>query len=334
MAALSPTPAPSMQEIEAAQAFAFAKTLTLPGDDPLCVFPDASVRLLSASDLNRATPYELEWAWREIAAKHGLDTFHSHDFSDRAWYDPDADFTNERLSQVESMNIINIRNAALSHYSNIKTVRNNRARADLDGDGTQEAFSFSADRFASQGRLQIAGNRFVVELPQLDGRIYLCDLDHSDHYLELGIPFSRPGNDYAIAFYRYRDNELIPLGEVPGDRSTLRLFGDGTLDGDALGQNPGLWRYRLRYTLQNDSLIADNPAAIPIGILTATAGELTLTDEQETAFVLPRGSPVVLLAKTRWYLILYHSDSGRMGMLPFEEADDLGELFTPLPTFA
>lgn len=329
----TPTATPRITPLEEAFAYAAQMTLSDPGDESM-VFPQSSTKLLGAAELRNATPYELEWAWREIAARRGMTKFKSHNFGNREWYEPDPDFSNENLSQVEATNLINIRNEALAHYTLMKTVRNNSAKADLDGDGVQEAFSFAADRFSDEGTLKIKGKSFTISLPQLDGKIYLCDIDRNDGFSELAIPYTQKGLDVRIAFYRYSQGELTFIGDVPGDRTTLRLFGDGTLYGHGLETVPCAYRYRLPYQLEDGLLTPSQPDLLPINIATKTAQAMELTDEKGNVFPIQPGEDVVLMLAMGDRMIVLHSASGRMGVCAKTAEKDSAPLFDLLPSFA
>jgi serine/threonine-protein kinase len=71
-------------------------------------FPEASTRLLTASDLSRRTPWELRIMRNEIFARHGY-IFKTPDmrsyFAQQPWYSPRHHDVSSRLSAIETRNL-------------------------------------------------------------------------------------------------------------------------------------------------------------------------------------------------------------------------------------
>ena len=340
----TPTPVPdvNLQAVALEEAFQYAKEIARDLSDAVdekAVFPYSDIRLITSKELSDATPLEMEWAWREIIARHGNKEFQSHDFRDREWYEYDPEFTQDQLSQIEALNIIYLRNAAMEHYSNMKIVKNNRAQADLDGDGKSESFSFTADRFSSSGMLQIGSKKFTVELPMVDSKLYLCNMDHFDARQELAIPFTRDGTDDRIAFYAYDGEGLILLGEVQGTRDTIRLLDKGVIKAHGLDTQIGMWRYPMMYDLVGDRLVPRVAQTRKIGMRVTLLRPIALTDASGNAFSLPEGNELWIMAVTPYgEYIVYHQGSDRYGTFSLEEGLLEGltpqEVFEGLPKWA
>ncbi len=337
----APTPEPELTPIEKAFVFAKAQVKELPreGDDPLAVYPYSSERLLTSDQLTEATPRDLEWAWREIAARRGIKEYRSYDFTDRPWYEPDPNFKKENLTQTEAANMIFLRNNAMEHYTNMKIVRNNRAQADLNGDGKAESFALTADRLSGSGTLQIGGTRYTIELAQIDNKIYLCDIDRSDKQLELAIPFTQPGGDYRLAFFTYDGSRLIMLGDLQGDRDTIRIYGNGIVNSYSLDTDLCAWRYPLPYRLSGGTLRPQAMSLRRMNIKTSLLNSIALVNEAEEPFTLDAGTQVWLLAVTpQNEYILYEPVGERLGTFTLDNGliDGLppGEIFLDLPALA
>lgn len=340
----TPTPEPEDEDTVLEESFQRAKEIVreMPqaDGDPLIVYPYSGLRLITPQELRNAAPRDLEWAWREIVARYGNKEFKSYDFTDREWYEYDPDFTKFDLTEIEAMNILYMRNSAMEHYSNMKIVKNNRAQADLDGDGKNESFSFSADRFSDSGVLQIGTTKFTIELPMIDNRVFLCNIDHFDDRLELAIPFTRDGTDDRLAFFAY-DGEmgLIRLGELQGGRDTVRLYGTGTIKAYALDAELCAWRYPQKYALVGNTLVPQADEFYSIRIEAKLLKPLALTDQEGGSFTLPDGNSVVIAAVTaRREYIVYDVGSQRYGYFMMQDGLIAGDppdvVFEGLPTEA
>ncbi|OPZ94386.1 MAG: hypothetical protein BWY74_00614 [Firmicutes bacterium ADurb.Bin419] len=74
---------------------------------------------------------------------------------------------------------------------------------DLNGDNRTDSIKFECEPEGSNFTLNINGSTITGNGDNLDGTVFICNIDKDDKYKELAITESGPSDDLATQFFYY-----------------------------------------------------------------------------------------------------------------------------------
>lgn len=166
------------------------------------------------------------------------------------------------------------RNSALTEYpkefavmtseenrciNNFEFINNNDGSFDLNGDGTSDKILLECEPGSYDFNLYVNNCSITGTGDNLDGVMYLCDIDSSDKYMEIAITESGPSADYKTAFYSYDGDNLFLMGIVQGDVGCINMTGSGTFSTKTRGDIIQTWCYTDVYRLSPEHKLENVP---------------------------------------------------------------------------
>ncbi len=219
------------------------------------ILPNSNKVLLLEKDLYELSTSTLDYARNEIFARHGYifkNENYKEYFSNKPWYKENSNFKESLLSEIEKKNAEFIRaytNKLLAHF---KKVEGHSISLDINSDGIKENISLNCttggDKFSLKvNRASIAGTG-----DNLDGVMYIADIDSKDKYKEIAITESGPSGDYNTYFYYYNGSTLIFMGKVQGSDFNIKVKGSGSFTTKTRGSILQTWFYTDEYKLDSN----------------------------------------------------------------------------------
>lgn len=274
------------------------------------ILPDSGKRLLSEGDLEGLYSYYLNLSRNEIFARHGYN-FASTEYADyfglKHWYYINPDYNESMLNDIEKQNAALIKKREEKLEKCFTIVEDNTASADLNGDGKNERIKLEGD--SDQFRLTV-NDRFIEGTgDNLDGLLFLCDINEQDPYKEIAVTESGPSSDSKTAFYYYDGNNIIFMGKIQGNQDVLQITGSGTFITRSRGDILQTWFYTDRYKLSADHQLVNIPQELykmdtPVTVRKKLSLQQSPTDS-DTALVLNPGEIVIITAcdNKEWCLV-------------------------------
>ncbi|AIQ65065.1 hypothetical protein PSTEL_20020 [Paenibacillus stellifer] len=216
------------------------------------VIPESSKVVLTEQDVYELSPYKLNYARNEIYARHGYifkDADYSAYFSEKSWYKKNPAFNESLLSGVEKKNLQFLKAYSDKLKANFKKVEGMKTTLDLNGDGKKDTVTLKSTAGGDSYTLTVNKSSVSGTGDNLDGVMYICDLDSKDKYKEIAITESGPSDDYSTYFYSYNGRKLIYMGRVQGAEHVIKVNGSGKLVTKTRGDILQTWFYSDEYSL-------------------------------------------------------------------------------------
>lgn len=205
------------------------------------VLPTSGILPLKRDGLMNFSDNDLWIARNEIYARHGRqfnNEYLQRHFDQCTWYEGTVaaeEFQESDLSQIEKDNI-KLLTAAEQEYDAKhpypkKYKASETAAEDLTGDGTADKISYQVTELENgeyQCRITVNGQVYIAnelaasesEMPMTnpigDG-FFIVDIYEGDGALEIAVFDEGPSEDPITFFFRYLDDELTSIGQVPGN---------------------------------------------------------------------------------------------------------------------
>lgn len=216
------------------------------------ILPESSSRLLTGKDLEGLAVYTLDLARNEIFARHGYifsnEQYRSY-FSNKSWYSPNEAYQENLLNDIEKKNANFLKQLANKYSANFRIVEGNSISADLNGDGKNEEIRLECTPGSDSYTLFVNGSPFMGNGNNLDGKMYLCDIDSSDKYREIAITESGPSSDEATYFFCYDGRNIHFMGRISGSQYVIGIAGNGKVLTRTRGDILQTWFYPDYYRL-------------------------------------------------------------------------------------
>lgn len=216
------------------------------------ILPQSDKHVLGEGDVLDLYAANIEIAWNEIYARHGYrfaDEWMKSYFASKTWYHEDPAYTEDVLSNTEKKNISFLKDYEESLKEHFKKIEGNSTQVDLNSDGKADEISLICQPGASSYRLGVNGIWIEGQGDNLDGALYVSDIDARDKYLELVITESGPSSDEASYFYFYDGRRLQFMGRVQGGPYALKIDGSGIFSSKTRGHILHTWFYTEQYKL-------------------------------------------------------------------------------------
>jgi len=284
------------------------------------ILPDSNVKALTDDDLEGLHIYNLDIARNEIYARHGY-TFDNTEYSDyfkkMFWYSENLNYSDKMLSGIEKQNAAFIRQYTDKIKKYFCKIEGKTAAEDLDGDGDRDQIKLECEPGSDTFTLYI--NDFILNGKgcNLDGVMYLCDIDPADSYKEIAITESGPSADEATYFYYYDGRKINFMGKIQGNQYNIKITGSGMLTTGSRGHILQTWFYRDRYRLSANHELENIPQELySMNMMVIVKKEMLLQKspaDTSTAVRLEPGEVVLIAACDDREWCLVETSSGGKG---------------------
>ena len=265
------------------------------------ILTDSDKKLLEERDMEELSANMLDMSRNEIYARHGY-AFTGNDnkyyFTNKFWYKENADFKESMLNDIKKRNALFIKQYSEKTKECFKLVEGNEIEVDLNGDGTEERIKLECKAGGDTYTLYINGLSVRGQGNNLDGKMFVCDIDSKDKYREIAITESGPSSDEATYFYYYDGRKINFMGRIQGSNYVINMTGSGTFTTRTRGQILQTWFYTDRYGLSSGHELENIPQLLyMMGTRVRVQQELELQKsptDSESAAVLKPGDEVVI----------------------------------------
>ncbi|MDP4094393.1 MAG: YARHG domain-containing protein [Bacillota bacterium] len=226
------------------------------------ILPDSDKKLLSEQDVTDLGPFQIDLARNEIYARHGYifkTEYYKDYFSSCDWYSENPGFSESMLNKIEAQNTEFLKQYNQKITDNFKPVKNSSTSVDLNGDGIVDNVTLDCKTGADSYKLKVNDSVVTGTGENLNGVLFICDIDSKDNYKELAITESGPSDDYAAYFYFYDGKSLKLMGKTSGDENTVKMTGDGVFTTKTRGQILQTWYYTDYYKLSTNHELVNIP---------------------------------------------------------------------------
>ncbi|MEN6312651.1 MAG: YARHG domain-containing protein [Clostridiaceae bacterium] len=284
------------------------------------IFPYSNVKALTDDDLERLPVNILDIARNEIYARHGYifdNTEYSDYFKSKLWYSEDTNYSDEMLSGIERQNAAFIKQYTDKIKKYFRKIEGKTAAEDLNGDGSRDQIKLECEPGSDTFTLYI--NDFILNGKgcNLDGVMYLCDIDPADSYKEIAITESGPSADEATYFYYYDGKKINFMGKIQGSQYNIKITGSGMLTTGSRGHILQTWFYRDRYRLSANHELENIPQELySMNMMVIVKKEMLLQKspaDTSTAVRLEPGEVVLIAACDDREWCLVETSSGEKG---------------------
>jgi len=284
------------------------------------ILPDSNVKALTEDDLERLRIYNLDIARNEIYARHGY-TFTNKEYIDyfkrKSWYSENPDYSDEILSGIEKQNAAFIKQYTDKIKKYFYKIEAKTAAEDLNGDGNRDQIKLECVPGSDVFTLYI--NDFLLggKGCNIDGVMYLCDIDPEDPFKEIAITESGPSADEATYFYYYDGTKINFMGKIQGSQYNIKITGSGMLTTGSRGHILQTWFYKDRYRLSANHELENIPQELySMNTMVIVKKEMLLQRSPVDTSTVVRLEPgeVVLIAacdNKEWCLV--ETSSGERG---------------------
>lgn len=265
------------------------------------ILPQSDKRLLTEADLNDVYAWNIYRAKNEIYARHGYVFSNAEDqsyFKYMSWYRENPAFDVSQLSSVERQNAEFLEQYSQRLKEGFKKVEGNQLSVDLNGDRVMDKILL--DCLAGSDSYKLTINSAVIEGTgnNLDGVMYLCDIDNNDNFLEIAVTESGPSSDEATYFYWYDGNKINPMGRIQGSQYVIRIIGEGSVVTRTRGNILQTWFYTDKFKLNGSHQLENVPQVYyNMNSMVKVKQRLALQkspDDNEISAVLEPGDYVVI----------------------------------------
>lgn len=284
------------------------------------IFPDSNVKALTDDDLERLPVNILDIARNEVYARHGY-TFVNKEYSDyfksKSWYSEDTNYSDEILGGVEKQNAAFIKQYTDKIKKYFCKIEGKTAAEDLNGDGSRDQIKLECEPGSDTFTLYINDSILNGKGCNLDGVMYLCDIDPADSYKEIAITESGPSADEATYFYYYDGRKINFMGKIQGSQYNIKITGSGMLTTGSRGHILQTWFYKDQYRLSANHELDNIPQELyNMNTMVIVKKEMPLQKspvDTSTAVRLEPGEVVLIAACDNKEWCLVETSSGEKG---------------------
>lgn len=267
------------------------------------IIPDSDKELLAEEDIEELYKGYLDLARNEIFARHGY-VFVNEDyriyFNSKFWYKENTNYDESLLSSIERQNADLLAQQAKRISSCFKNIESNTATIDLNRDGIKDRIRLECEPGDDSYTLTINGLSVTGGGNNLDGMMFVCDIDSRDDYKEIAITESGPSSDDATYFYYYDGSSINFMGRTQGSHYVLKITGSGVFTTKTRGAILQTWFYTDHYRLSSSHELEIVPRELyKMNSQVIVKKQLKLQKsrtDQETAVVLEPDEEVTLTA--------------------------------------
>ena len=216
------------------------------------VIPNSDKILLAEKDLFDLSAYDIDVARNEIYARHGYifkNENYSLFFSTKPWYKKNKNFKEALLNKIEKKNVEFLWTYSNKLKSNFKKINGNEFYIDLNGDGKKDKINLNCLPGEYEYSLTVNNSKINGSGDNLDGIMYIADINTKDKYKEIAITESGPSDDSKTYFYYYNGSSIIYMGKVQGNNYSLKINGSGKFITKTRGAILQTWFYSDEYKL-------------------------------------------------------------------------------------
>ncbi len=265
------------------------------------ILKDSGTRLLTEEDIADLTVSSLELARNEIFARHGYvftnENYKSY-FSSRYWYKENKDYSERLLSDIEKQNVLFLKQQADRGKAYFKQAKGGTALVDLNTDGRKDTVVLECEPGGDSFKLNVNGQSITGTGDNLDGVMFICDIDTGDGYKEIAVTESGPSSDEATYFFYYDGGGINFMGKVQGSGSVVWMTGNGTFSTKTRGNILHTWFFTDHYRLSSSHRLENVPQQYyRMNTVVTVRQELKLQKspaDAATAVVLEPGEDVLL----------------------------------------
>ncbi len=218
------------------------------------ILPSSNKVRLTEKDLFHLSIYNIDVARNEIYARHGY-VFKNQTYTDiftgKPWYKRNPKFKESDLSSIERKNVEFLLSYTNRLKANFKKIEGSHYSIDLNGDGKKDKINLSCNPGDYEFKLAINTSSISGRGDNLDGVMYLADINNRDNIKEIALTESGPSNDSKTYFYYYDGSKIVYMGSVQGDNYSLKLNGSGRFITKTRGSILQTWFYSDEYKLSS-----------------------------------------------------------------------------------
>ncbi len=285
---------------------------------------DSNKRKLTLDDIFDLSVYQIDLAKNEIYARHGYvfkNPEYENYFNTKRWYSQNPAFIEDNLGSIEKQNAVFLSEYAKNIKANFREVESGMA-IDLNGDNKTDSIKFECEPGGSKFTLNINGSKVTGNGDNLDGSIFVCNIDKDDKYKELAITESGPSDDLATQFFYYNGKEIIPMGRVQGSGYSIKIDGSGIFTTSTRGEILQTWFYTDKYRLSKEHKLENIPQEMyTMNTVVTVRKPISLNkdknDSSETLDLAPLDIVLIRASDNKeWCLV--EDSSGNKGWLQIE----------------
>lgn len=284
------------------------------------ILPDSNVKALTEGDLERLHISVIDIARNEIYARHGYvfdNTEYSVYFKGMLWYSENPNYSDNMLSDIEKQNAVLIKQYSEKIKKYFCKIEGKTATVDLDGDGDMDQIKLVCEPGSDIFTLYVNDVFINGYGSNLDGVMYLCDINPEDSIKEIAITESGPSADDAAYFYYYDGIKINFVGNIQGGQHNIKIPGSGMLTTGSLGHILQTWYYRDKYNLSANHELECIPQELySMNTMVIVKKEMLLQEspaDNSTAVQLKPGEIVLIAACDNREWCLVETSSGEKG---------------------
>lgn len=216
------------------------------------ILPNSSKNIVIEADLYNLSRYEIDTARNEIYARHGYifkNESYAAYFTGKPWYKKNPKFKESQLSNIEKKNIQFLYSYSARLSYNFQKISETQCSIDLNGDGIKDIIKLDCQIGDDNFELSINDKTVSGSGDNLDGIMYITDIDKKDKYKEIAITESGPSNDNMTSFYYYDGSRVVFMGKVQGGEYSIKINGTGIFSTRTRGLILQTWFYTDEYKL-------------------------------------------------------------------------------------
>ena len=227
------------------------------------ILPNSSKNIVIEADLYNLSRYQIDTARNEIYARHGYifkNENYAEYFAGKPWYKKNPKFKESQLSNIEEKNIQFLYSYSARLSNNFRKISETQCSIDLNGDGIKDIVKLDCHMGEDQYKLTINDKTVSGSGDNLDGIMYITDIDKKDKYKEIAITESGPSNDNMTSFYYYDGSRVVFMGKVQGGEYSIKINGTGIFSTKTRGLILQTWFYTDEYKLSSAHKLLHIPA--------------------------------------------------------------------------
>lgn len=289
------------------------------------IIPDSDKRKLTENDLQGLSKQNIDLARNEIYARHGYifkTALYKNYFEKKSWYKPDMNFSESIFSEIEKYNVKFILDYVNLLSKSITLVNNNEGEYDLNGDGTKEKVKASFKSDGSGYTLSVNTLSLKVDTENVDKKLYVCNIDTGDKYMELAIMDNGASDDYMIQFYGYDNSALAEIGHIDSSINSTNIKGNGKISAECRGSILQTWFFMFNFNLTSNHKIVETPQSIYSTNYALTVKKALTLQKSQTdigaAYTLSVGENITITGTDNKQWCRIKNSSGQIGWFAVE----------------
>jgi hypothetical protein len=294
------------------------------------ILPNSNKAFITEKDLYELTPYSIDLARNEIYARHGYifkSEQYSSYFDSKPWYKKNAKFNENKLSSIEKKNALFLKSYSDKLKLNFKKVVGNKILVDINSDGKKDTIKLTCIPGSDAYTLTVNNSYVSGTGCNLDGVMFICDIDSKDKYKEIAISEAGPSSDNYTYLYFYDGKKLISMEGVEGDNYSIKMSGSGTFSTQSRGQLLQTWFFTDLYKLSSSHKLVNLPQKLyKMNTIVKLKTQLKLQkspNDASTAVVLKVGEKVMITDTDNKKWCAIETEKGVKGWF---SVDNLGEI--------